>query len=177
MNIHVADAVGQSVSASESKASAAERREAARGKGGAANRELNRVCLKYSGDRLFAEAIKRNPDAVLRFGRSYRKLLACILAFETKAQLADDQMATFDAELKQFKQDERRRRSKNSPTSKRRVLAFRSQAPLQQHRPPQQRRRRVGGLVTRALSRARVPQPDRLAGAADLKTPASTKQR
>jgi hypothetical protein len=81
MYYHVADAVGQSVSVSESKASAAEERKRL-------NRELNRVCLRYSGERMFAEAIKRDPDVVLRFGRSYRKLLVCILAFEAGAQLA-----------------------------------------------------------------------------------------
>ena len=82
MYINAITPIGQSASVSESKASAADEERKR------LNRELNRVCLKYSGDRLFAEAIKRNPDAVLRFGRSYRKLLACILAFETKAQLA-----------------------------------------------------------------------------------------
>jgi hypothetical protein len=75
--IHAITPIGQSASVSESRAIAAdaERKRL--------NRELNRVCVAYGDEPVFAEAIKRNPDVVLRFGHSYRNLLIHLYALET----------------------------------------------------------------------------------------------
>jgi hypothetical protein len=76
-SIHAITPIGQSASAPESKASAAdaERKRL--------NRALNQIVVKHGGEPMFTKAIKRNPDVVLRFGRSYRNLLIWIYALET----------------------------------------------------------------------------------------------